>query len=319
MRRWVKAHGAEIQFWGYEGGNIVAAIAGAGGFAAFNEQVFGVWTNVETGLARELATSLFTYPDAAIAIGLGIVVLLTSALSVIVRRFGAEHLTVWIDAVAFAVAVGLLAVTIWSDATWLTLSATAFVAGSALLRLCQRNPLVLKPGGILLSTGGIGLIGYGTSAFDPGSWALQSVLTVLTGFFVASAGLLTYQGGIAACRSFDPSHRTPHFLHPRRGLVARWLSRFIDRPVLTLVQHLVLPTVFWVDCHTKAQKPFATSMWARLPWRAFAGLAALATGTPEGIVFAVANAGWALGDIAIGSLDWEDHQPEHLSATQQLR
>jgi hypothetical protein len=36
------------------------------------------------------------------------------------------------------------------------------------------------------------------------------------------------------------------------------------------------------------------------------GGTALATGTPQGVAFGLANLGWALGDVSIGSLDWEE-------------
>jgi hypothetical protein len=63
------------------------------------------------------------------------------------------------------------------------------------------------------------------------------------------------------------------------------------------------PAILWSPGHVKASKPFATSMWARLPWRRAAGGLALGTGTPQGVAFGLANADWAIGDVAIGSLD----------------
>ena len=35
--RWIKRRSFEIQFWGYETGNIIASITGAGGMKAFFE------------------------------------------------------------------------------------------------------------------------------------------------------------------------------------------------------------------------------------------------------------------------------------------
>ena len=53
----------------------------------------------------------------------------------------------------------------------------------------------------------------------------------------------------------------------------------------------------------KRRQPFLTSMLARLPWRVITGSLALATGTAAGAAFAIANLLWAVGDMAIGSLD----------------
>ena len=42
IRRFIKRHNMELQFWGYEGGNVLATIAGAGGFGAFAGKVGAV-------------------------------------------------------------------------------------------------------------------------------------------------------------------------------------------------------------------------------------------------------------------------------------
>lgn len=46
-------------------------------------------------------------------------------------------------------------------------------------------------------------------------------------------------------------------------------------------------------------------MMARLPWRVATAIAALLVGGSAALVFALANLCWAIGDFAIGSLDWK--------------
>ena len=69
------------------------------------------------------------------------------------------------------------------------------------------------------------------------------------------------------------------------------------------VRSLVHPGLFWVPQRTRETPPFRTSMLARLPWRVVTGALALATGTAAGACFALANLLWAIGDVAIGALD----------------
>ena len=46
-----------------------------------------------------------------------------------------------------------------------------------------------------------------------------------------------------------------------------------------------------------------TAMWVRLPWGVLTCAVALAKGA---WAFAVANIAWAMGDVALASIDWED-------------
>ena len=69
------------------------------------------------------------------------------------------------------------------------------------------------------------------------------------------------------------------------------------------IRWLVHPGLFWIPESVKRGQPFLTSMLARLPWRVITGSLALATGTAAGAAFAIANVLWAVGDLAIGSLD----------------
>ena len=99
--------------------------------------------------------------------------------------------------------------------------------------------------------------------------------------------------------------------------LARWTARRLDRPVLGTIHQVVLPGLFWIPARIKANQPFLTSMLARLPWRVIAASLALSTGTAAGLAFAAANLLWAIGDIAIGTLDFqpEDVPAERVSET----
>ncbi len=88
------------------------------------------------------------------------------------------------------------------------------------------------------------------------------------------------------------------------------LETRLDRPITAVINHIALPSVFWVSARTKATAPFLTSMWSRLPWRLLTAAAAVATGTTAGILFSVTNMLWAVGDVAIGALDWGTDEPD---------
>ena len=94
-----------------------------------------------------------------------------------------------------------------------------------------------------------------------------------------------------------------HLLDPASGKVSRFLQRRLDEPVQNLCANAVEPALVWIPARDRAERPFHTSMMARLPWRLLAGLFAIMSGTQIGVSFAIANLLWALGDIAIGALD----------------
>lgn len=93
-------------------------------------------------------------------------------------------------------------------------------------------------------------------------------------------------------------------------MIERAFTRTLDRPIASINQHLTNPAIFWASEKTKQGEPFVTSIGARLPWRPAAGGAAFASGTPQGIAFGLSNVGWAIGDLSIGSLDWEEAGPK---------
>lgn len=310
-RRWIMRNSPELQFWGYEGGNVLAAVAGAGGFLAFYHGVGAITAENGTGLGERAAALLSEFPDAAATIGLATIILWSLGLGAIIKRTGAGFLNGPIDGLAATAGIILIAATIIFGATWITISAVFFVSGSALLRQCFESPVFLKLGGLLISGGGVCLTGAGLTYGWTAEAFWVAILTTVTGFYVAGAGLMTYRGGVFECNAAkantDAGNGQSGLFHPF-SLSARILEHTLDRPVQILVETVVLPSLLWIPASIKADAPFLTSMWARLPWRVLTAIAALATGSVEGVTFAAANLLWAAGDISIGSLDWEPEE-----------
>jgi hypothetical protein len=272
----------ELQFWGYESGNVAAALAGAGGVAFLGTSDFGA-------LLRNTPDLIATCGIAAIIIG-------TSVFGPLAQQFGARQ---WVDRMAIVLSVVLMVFALSLASNWITLAAIFFVTGSALLRMCYSTPVMLKLGGLSLAAGGVCLGAFGVDMMATSNGVMIGGLTALTGFYVTGASFLTYQGGIYACAdaegqgTFAPS-----------GPVNMWLSRLIDPVVAGLNRWITLPSLIWVPADMKQTQPFLTSMWARLPWRILTAGAALSTGTEAGFLLAIANGLWAVGDIAIGAVDW---------------
>lgn len=311
MRNWIFRLSPELQFWGYESGNLLAAVAGAGGFIAFYAGVATIAADDQDSLFERATALLTQFPDAAVTIGLALIVLWSLILGAIVKRAGADGATRCIDRVAATFSIALILATLVLGASWITISAVFFVSGSALLRQCFESPVFLKLGGLLICGGGLCLAGAGLDVSLAAHTIWVAGLTAVSGFFVAGAGLMTYRGGQFECdaakQSASTGRRQPAFFHPA-GPAARTLEATLDRPVRALVEAVVLPSLFWIPGSTKSDFPFLTSMWARLPWRFLTAVAALATGSVEGLTFAAANLMWAIGDIAIGALDWDRAQ-----------
>ena len=318
----MKRNNLELQFWGYEGGNVVATVAGAGGFSEFFNKVDGVLSHIDMTALQKFQVLSADYPDAFVTIGLGAVVLLASVVRRAAEGAGGEPAMNLIDFSIALVALGILGYAFAHDTSWITVSASAFVVGSSFLRQCRHNPFLLKAGGLALALGGAALAAFGVEGLIhamAGSEALHltlGALTVGTGIYVTGASLLTYQGGIyetAAYAAGAGGERRlggalARLIHPTEGLIARFFTRSLDRPIAWAGDHIVNPAIFWASRETKQQRPFAASMWARLPWRLATGSVAMATGTPQGMAFGLANLGWIIGDLSIGSLDWQEHQ-----------
>ena len=307
IRRLVKRHNMELQFWGYETGNILAAIAGSGGLWLFQERIGELLVATSgAGWPALAARFLEEIPDAAVAVGLVVLVLASFAAERLARLMRRPGIAGWTDRLAVGAAALLLASALWFGSSWITVAAVCFIAGSALLRLVPTSPLYLKLGALALVLGGGGLAAHGALSMVGGASSGLAALIMLTGFYVAGAGLFTYVGGIHACAAARRSGSTA-LLQPN-GPIDAALGR-LDPLIERVARRVFLPAVFWVHADTKARYPFSTAMYARLPLRLATGLAALATQTPEGMAFALANALWAVGDIAIGSLDWQEPAP----------
>lgn len=222
-----------------------------------------------------------------------------------------------LDSAITSTALVILCYAIILDTSWIAIASSSFVVASCFLRQCRENPILIKAGGIALVCGGIGLTLYGLQvalpvAFDK-DYAVfaMGTLTLVTGFYVVFAGLLTYEGGIFATRDFlcevDNGNNDiwlRKLTHPDNGLLSRRAFAYMDKPVMDLNYRITKPSIFWVSDNTKNNHPFKTSMLARLPWRVLSGLAALISLTPAGCAFFTANICWAIGDVAIGSEDW---------------
>jgi len=336
MKNWIKTHNVELQFWGYEIGNLLAAVAGVGGFIAFANSFGSVDTSAElTGdsffswlysfwdaFASGLAVVFNQKPDFAVSVCIALIVIVSP-----VVRMGLEKISEGLIVELYDYSVAVLAVLVLgfalsADASWITVSGSSFVVASSFLRHGLRNPLFLKLGGMLLQTGGIalGIFGFHLTVNNNAQLdVLLGCLTIATGFYVTMAGILTYIGGKIKTDNYQQTGvtqgtsgaaaRSAKLFHPVNGLVSMLLTTLLDTPYSMLRRYIVNPSIFWVSHQTKTTKPFITSMAARLPWRLFTGVAALATGTDAGVAFALANFFWALGDVAIGSIDWhKQHQ-----------
>jgi hypothetical protein len=320
MKRLIKSNSLEIQFWGYEVGNLFAAVAGSGGFARFTREINTVLSNPDLGLFAKFVTLSEDHPDAFVTIALGVVVLMAPLVRQLLEQSGSLFFVNLFAAVSLAAAALILLFTLNADTSWLTDAAAAFVVGSSLLRQSKDNPFLLKPGGLALCFGGFALSAFGlievaadVATSDIVGFAL-SAIAFATGIYVMAAGLLTYQGGIYETAGynaspFDEKARrgwTDKLLHPKNGLLPRFFESVIDRPIEWFNQRVVKPGIFWVPARIKSEQPFATSMWARLPWRLVTGGFAFVSGTPQGMAFGFANLCWAIGDVSIGALDWDD-------------
>lgn len=86
VQRFIKRHNMELQFWGYEGGNVVATVAGAGGFQAFRDKIDTVLADEGVTVVQKVGALSVEYPDAFVTIALGSTVVLAP-----MARRAAEH------------------------------------------------------------------------------------------------------------------------------------------------------------------------------------------------------------------------------------
>ena len=316
------------QFWGYETGNIVAGVSAAGGFTVFKERL-------STGSFFQVCAE---YPDVAATLGMGAVVVGAPLLKASLRMVSSKA-AAWADPAAALSASTILGFVQTSNTSSLTVSACNFVTGSALLRCSSTNPLFLKLGGLFLASGGIALAtfgvkeGYGTywssevfadllHATTPWGKAEKvsgyflPALTSVTGAYATVASLLLYEGGIFGTRALAtafPGATSPtaggfnRLVHPTHSVLANLLKNMVDAPILGINRITKRTLLKFIPSRIRETQPFATSMWARLPWRCLTGVAAMVSGNWS---FAAANLGWAYGDFNIGLEELKNKQQQ---------
>jgi len=321
-RWWIKRHNMELQFWGYESGNILAAIGGVGGFGVFLQQLsIGASANNHS-LLGSLAWLATESPDAIAVIGIGLIALLAPLLRKLAVKTARIPLINAFDLSVVFLSLAVLGFTLNASTSWITVAGASFVVASSLLRFAMKNPLFLKLGGLFLQLGGLALAVFGFIALKDAIYftgAIFGLLTCCTGYYVFAAGGLTYLGGIFQSNELRANSRpgasgntslANKLLHPVTGGLSRLLFNTTDWVIANLANRLFNPSIFWVTKKDKQNQPFYTSMMARLPWRVATAIAALSIGNPAALVFALANVCWAIGDIAIGSIDWEGSATE---------
>ena len=152
---WLRRHSLEVQFWGYETGNIIASITGAGGMRAFFDSL------AEAGRSNGYAPAALglwlarTHPETFATLGVVAIVVVAFPLSAAVRRHFGPRAAEAVNALAVPPALALLGFAIVRNANLFTVAACAFVVGSCLLRGAGHQPLLLKLGGLALTFGGL--------------------------------------------------------------------------------------------------------------------------------------------------------------------
>lgn len=320
------------QFWSYETGNIFGAIAGGGGIAAFKDDLKRIFTDATLAFSEQVQDFVAQYPDAAAATGIAVVMILAPTCRNLAKKWDAKvnkarvaggkdeiHTALNIvDGVTTVLSVGILGYTIAEDASLITQSAATFVLGSSLLKQAK-NPFFLKAGGLAIAGGGVFLTAFGVD----NAWEMftapesiealkvaQEFALVGTGAYVTIAGSLNYGGGVFETLDFKDQNPeadrdklegwAEKLTHPTQGALAKFSTKYMDKPILAFNDAANKYTLFFIPENIRQTKPFETSMWARLPWRAATAGLAVANGQPE---LAAACILWANGDWEIGLED----------------
>lgn len=323
IRKHYLRHNMEHQFWAYESGNVIAAIAGSGGFLAFKDGLSKTFFNAAQSLDEKFVTLLSDYPDIFVALGIGAVTTIGPFLKI--RSKPGSWRTNGADIITTVVATGILTLSIENDASLISTSAAAFILGSSFLRFSGNNPFFLKLGGLGLTAGGALLTAFGAEN------ALQQIqnehidyarlnldaLTVGTGAYVSMAGLLTYEGGIFATNDYEDKspqglQKGPfdRLVHPKSGTLSKFFKQAADKHIQFINRVSKAGPLAFIPKDIRDTKPFKTSMWARLPWRAAtgvfaAGAAAITAPDQAGFyaAFAAACGCWGYGDVMVGLED----------------
>ncbi len=142
---WMKRHSFEIQFWGYETGNVIASITGAGGVGAFFDSLTDAY---RSGGGSPVAAILWLAretPEVFATLGVIAIVVIAFPLgNAVRRRFGAMAADA-VNALAVPLALGLLGYALIRDANMFTVAACAFVVG--VMIGCGRRSFLESPSG----------------------------------------------------------------------------------------------------------------------------------------------------------------------------
>ena len=157
----------------------------------------------------------------------------------------------------------------------------------------------MKPGGLALALGGFSLAAFGlievaddVETSDAIGLAL-SAIAFLTGVYVLAAGLLTYQGGVFETARFririGGRRQRCGMGPPGCSIRAPACLSGLFRTVCSIRRSPASATTRssrrLSGCRAASgrKKPFATSMWARLPWRLVSGALAFCGADAAGL------------------------------------
>lgn len=252
---YLRQNSFEVQFWGYEIGNVIASMTGAGGVGAFLLDLHEAWQVSGQSAWRAAIWLAQHFPETFATMGVIVMVVLAYPVAKLAGRVGRPILSDAVNLCAVPLALMLLGYAVAHSASFFTVAACSFVAGSSLLRGAREFPLFLKLGGLLLALGGLslGAAGFGiltSEAFGAGTTAFAlGATTALTGAYVAGAGLLTYTGGIGLCNEAPEIESQRHLLRLvlPNGPIGRALRRRVDPVIAKVVSTCVLPAIFWVE------------------------------------------------------------------------
>lgn len=271
----------ELQFWGYEIGNVLASIAGIGGFAALSAHGRFSEATGDMGALEFYWRLLLSLPELVATLGIILLVLATFVVRMCLSQESVDRgVGLRVDMVLMRSSLVLAALTALWGANWMTLAAVCFASASALIRLTYHAPRYLKYGAAMLMLGGSFLVAFACFSLPSGSVA---ICLALNGFYVIFAGAMACASGVAMEKH-----------HVTSGM---------DRFVGWFAKRIATPAVFWLPNSVKKNQPLFTSMWARLPWRIALALAVTATAVPGAKALVLASLCWVIGDIAFGAMD----------------
>ena len=144
VRRFIKLNNMEIQFWGYESGNILATIAGAGGFTLFGNTIRDVLHDSSLNGWSKVFYLASEHPDATVTLGLLVLLLCAPLVRNPIEKLGSIDLMNVIDTLLFTLAIFILLYAMNSDTSWLSVSGASFVVASSFLRYSEKKSTIAQ-------------------------------------------------------------------------------------------------------------------------------------------------------------------------------